>query len=303
MMDDSASVPDDPNLLDAFIREKEQRFDLKPGTEATIRWHREPGTPTEYAIVYLHGFKATHPEGDPVHKTVAGKFHYNLYLSRLEEHGISSGRPLLELSEQKLLDSAHFALEIGKRIGKKVILIGTSTGGSLALYLAARQENRKHLAALILYSPLIDFYGPQARLLRSSFFRSILNIVPGKRFSVSQPDLKIDERYIWYNNYALQGALALGQFVQNHMHRKTFERVNLPVFTGYYYKNRRYQDKVVSVRAIKRMVDQLDTNRKSLVNFPNANTHVICSNLLSGSVDAVIRESSNFISNHCQTAI
>lgn len=296
-------MPQDPILLDDYIASREQNYNLKPGTEAGILWQNKNKSPTKYSIVYLHGFKASHPEGNPVHKKIAKAFKSNLYLSRLEEHGYASGLPLINLTEEKLLKSACHAMEIGKRIGRKVILMGTSTGGSLALYLASKKEFKKDIAALVLYSPLIDFFDPFAKLLKSNLFRSLFDFIPGDKLKISKPELKTDEGYIWYDRYALRGALALGEFVNNHMHNDTFQRVNCPVFTGYYYRNKHYQDKVVSVNAIKRMHDILGTDspNRTIMNFPNANTHVICSSILSDSVHEVISKTSEFISNHCHT--
>lgn len=301
MPNDPISIPRDLDLLDDYISNREQVFDLKPGTEAEIIWHNDIKAPTEYAIVYLHGFKATHPEGNPVHKKIADAFGCNLYLSRLEDHGYASGLPLENLTEDKLLNSAFRAIEIGKRIGKKVILMGTSTGGSLALFLASKGELREDIAALVLYSPLIDFYGRPAKLLRSRLFRALMNVTPIKKLKISKPELKVDEGYIWYDKYAFGGALALGEFVCNYMTDDTFRQVNCPVFTGYYYRNKQHQDKVVSVAAIKDMFEMLDTDaqKKILMNFPGANSHVICSSLLSNSVTEVIKKTSEFISNHC----
>ncbi len=301
MINNSVSIPREPSLIDDYIFNREQACDLKPGTEAEIVWQNEDKSSTEYAIVYLHGFKASHPEGDPVHENIADTFGCNLYLSRLEGHGCASGLPLENLSEAKLLGSAYHALEVGKRIGKKVILMGTSTGGSLALFLASKKEFKEDIAALVLYSPLIDFFDPFAKLLRSKLFRSLFSVIPGRKIKISKPQLKADEGYIWYDRYAFQGALALGEFVSNHMHSDTFRQVNCPVFTGYYYRNRQNQDKVVSVAAIKYMFDMLGTEsqKKTLINFPGANTHVICSSLLSNSVAEVIRKTSEFISSHC----
>jgi hypothetical protein len=95
----------------------------------------------------------------------------------------------------------------------------------------------------------------------------------------------------------LQGALALGQFVQETMHRDTFMKVECPVFTGYYYRDPANQDKVVSVSAIKKMFRQLGTvrNKKEILGFPDAQTHVISSGLLSGSIDELEGRTSAFL--------
>lgn len=291
-------IPDRLADLDAFLSDRESAFDLKPNTEARIVWNSGPDfQKTDYAIVYLHGFRASHPEGDPVHHNVAEHFGYNLYLSRLEEHGIDSEYPLLHLTEEKLLQSARFAFHIGQQIGHKVILMGTSTGASLALWLASQSEIKDKISALILYSPLIRFYGITQQLLMNTFTRSLLDVVPGKKYLVETKGTTYAEDRIWYKKYALQGALALGAFVEHNMQNDTFANVVCPVWTGYYYKNRREQDQVVSVPSIKKMAAELGTRSElvTVTNFPEAGNHVICNSLLSQSVDDVTDNTKNFL--------
>ncbi len=291
-------IPDNPSKLDTYLAERESTYKLKEGTEAKIIWHSQDGpSQTEYAIVYLHGFRASHPEGDPVHRTIAEKFGYNLFLSRMQEHGIEAQYPLLDLTVEKLLQSARFAFEIGKRIGKKVIVMGTSTGGSLALWLASQPAFAKHISSLVLYSPLIRFHGIKEHLLTNAATRSLLQLVPGKKYLIKTKGMTYAEERIWNRNYALQGALQLGSFIQKYMNDSLFRKVDLPTFIGYYYKNRKQQDTVVSVSAIKKMAEILDsrTELAQTMNFTEAKSHVICSSLLSNAVSDVIDNTERFL--------
>ncbi|HKK45940.1 MAG TPA: hypothetical protein VJ964_10480 [Balneolaceae bacterium] len=295
-----SDIPDHPDQLDDYLAKRESAYPLKPGTAAKIIWNSESHPQkTEYSIVYLHGFRASHPEGDPAHRTIARKFGCNLFLSRLDEHGIESEYPLLDLTEEKLLQSARFALEIGKRIGKKVIIMGTSTGGSLALYLASREEFKPTITTLVLYSPLIRFHGIKEKFLMSSPGRKCLSVIPGRKHLIETSQTTYAEDRIWNKSYALGGAIALGSFVQHYMQKRLFARIKCPVFTGYYHKNSREQDTVVSVPAIRKMVKNLGSRTHSVksVNFPEAKNHVICSSLVSKSVKSVIESTEKFLKN------
>ncbi len=286
-------IPDKLSELDDYLANRESSYSLKPGTEAKIIWNSDSRPQkTEYAIVYLHGFRAYHPEGHPVHQQIAEHFGYNLFLSRMEEHGIESNYPLLELTEEKLLRSAHFAFEIGRRIGEKVIVVGTSTGGSLGLYLAAQRAYQKKLTALILYSPLIRFYGTKEKLLTYPLARSFLKVIPGKKHLI-KTKTTLEEERIWNSSYALQGALALGSFVQHYMKYDLYKNITCPVFAGYYFRNKHERDEVVSVPAIKTMISGLGTRTQfvNITNFPGARSHVICNSLVSKAVNEVIEES------------
>ncbi|SHG03708.1 Uncharacterised protein family (UPF0227) [Fodinibius roseus] len=290
-------IPPELSQLDDFLADREAAHDLKPGTEAHIRWQKgQEHHQTDYALVYLHGFRASHPEGHPVHRKIADFLGANLYLSRLQEHGIQSSDPLRNLTEEKLLASARFALAVGEKIGRKVILMGTSTGGSLSLYLAAQPAFKKNIAGMVLYSPLIRFFGMKEKLLQYGISRRILGCIPGKSHLVRTLRTTYAEDRIWYPSYALQGALELGAFVDHYMRPPHFHQIECPVFVGYFYKNRWEQDDVVSVAAIQGMIDHLKTNAQKVytANFPNAENHVICNYLVSKSVEKVIQETQIF---------
>ena len=133
------AIPPDPVLLEKYISEKEALHKLKPDNEARIVWLNDSlKHQTDYAVVYLHGFSASQEEGDPVHIEFARTFGCNLYLARLAEHGIDTVDAMINLTAEKLWNSAKEAFAIGKQLGKKVIIIATSTGGTLALKTGSR---------------------------------------------------------------------------------------------------------------------------------------------------------------------
>jgi esterase/lipase len=296
-------LPDDPVALDEWLQRQEDRIpNLKSSARASIVWaDTARKKKTEFALVYLHGFKACHPEGHPIHREVARYFGWNLYLSRLEGHGLDVKKPLAGLKPASLLRSALKSIAVGEKLGKKVILMGTSTGGSLSLYLAGNPKRNSSIKALLLYSPLIEFYSFNQWLLGNNLGRSLLSVLPGRGYMLkSEPGMTDREDEIWYPRYALQGALSLGKFVQETMKAELFARVKVPTFIGYYYKNRKEQDRVVSVDAIKNMYAQLGTShsQKLLRNYPEAGTHVISSGLLSRNIEELKNDSIRFLNRH-----
>ena len=127
-------LPYIPNQIsiDDYVSKNESNFKIKANNEAKIIWADSSHQVTEYAIVYLHGFSASQMEGDPVHRNIAKQFNCNLYLARLAEHGLTGSDAMLNLTAENLWVSAKEAYAIGKKIGKKVILMSTSTGGTLS---------------------------------------------------------------------------------------------------------------------------------------------------------------------------
>lgn len=294
-------LPKDGHHLEEIIADHEKLHEpLKKRARAQIIWHdAEKKQTTPYSIVYLHGFKASHPEGHPVHTRVAEQLGCNLYLSRLYGHGQITKKRLSDLTPENLIQSAVDALRIGQRLGDRVIIMGTSTGGALAAYLAASQSYAPSVAALVLYSPLVHFYGIRSLLLENSLSRKLLSLFPGKNFLIRQEDpFTPATKNIWYHSYHLNGALALGETVQQITRSNVLANVRCPAFLGYYYKNEKEHDRVVSTSAIKRMGQQLGTPPEDVLlkNFPEANSHVICSSLLSNAVQDVISATVSFLS-------
>src|SRR5450432_1126292 len=287
-------VPGDLAAVEHYIQQNELAHKLKPDNEARIVWADDSlKKVTDYCIVYLHGFSASQKEGDPVHRNIAAEFGCNLYLSRLAEHGIDTIEQLLNLTPDEYWESAKQALVIGKKLGRKVILMGTSTGASLALQLAA--DFPKDVTALILMSPNIAINDPFAWILNDPWGLQIARLVKHGNYIVSDDDRPQYSRY-WNRPYRLEAAVALEEYLETAMIRETFKKVEQPVLLLYYYRDKIHQDSVVKVSAMLTMFDELGTpsNLKRETALPNTGNHVIGSPIKSRDVEAVQMEVENF---------
>ncbi|MFM2139451.1 MAG: hypothetical protein RJA57_1758 [Bacteroidota bacterium] len=253
-----AALPDVPvkaDSLERYIADNEARHRIKPDNEARILWYNDTlKQPTEYAVVYLHGFSASQEEGDPVHYRFAQSFGCNLYLSRLDAHGIDTTDPLASFSADGVWRSAKEAYAIGKRLGKKVILMSTSTGGTLALKLAAEYPE---IAALILLSPNIAINDPSAWMLNNPWGLQLAQLMVGRHRTV--PDTTALYARYWNNRYATRSLVQLQELLETTMKESTFRAVTQPVLLLYYYRDEAHQDNVVKVSAMQRMFRQLGT--------------------------------------------
>ncbi|MGB3006601.1 MAG: alpha/beta hydrolase [Chitinophagaceae bacterium] len=286
-------IPAESIALENYIKTNESRHKLKTDNEARILWFNDSlKQKTEYAIVYLHGFSASQEEGDPIHYEFAQKFGCNLYLSRLDAHGIDTTEPLGNFTAEGLWNSAKEAYAIGKQLGKKVILLSTSTGGTLALKLCAEYPE---IAANIMLSPNIAINDANAWLLNNHWGLQIAHLVSGKHRTVS--DTTAIYAQYWNNWYATRSLVQLEEFLETTMKESTFKKVTQPVLLLYYFKDEEHQDPVVKVTAMKRMFRQLETpeNLKRQVAIPNAGDHVLGSYIKSKDLQTVEEECEKFV--------
>ena len=290
-------VPADPAALETFIRDGEAQHRLKPDNEARIVWADSSRKKTPYAIVYLHGFSASQGEGDPVHRYIARRYGCNLFLSRLAEHGIDTSDAMVNLTADNYWSSGQRALAIGKQLGDKVILVGTSTGGTLALQLAAAYPDQ--VAALVLMSPNIAINDPNAWLLNDHWGLQIAHLVTGSDYIISKEDYGPIWRQYWYPKYRSEAAVALEELLETTMNPTTFGKVKQPVGLFYYYKDTVHQDSTVKVSAELSMFDELGTPDalKYKEAIPEAGTHVIGSSLRSHDVGSVKKGIVHFLTD------
>ncbi len=288
------NVPAISEGLEASINQQESQHKIKPDNEARIVWANDSAKQkTEYAIVYLHGFSACQEEGNPVHRTIAKEFGCNLYLSRLSEHGIDTTDALYNMTAESLWESAKQAYAIGKQLGNKVILMGTSTGGTLALQLAAAYPE---IAALVLYSPNIAINDPNAWLLNDPWGLQIARLVKGSKLNTAGKDTKEYKQY-WNKQYRLEATVQLEEMLETTMNNNTFAAVKQPTLILYYYKDEQHQDPVVKVSAMKKMMAALGTpaEQERMVAIPEAGSHVLASPIQSKDIISVEKETGDFL--------
>ena len=139
--------------------------DIVPGVEKRVIWAEgayERRTP--YSVVYLHGFSASSEEIRPVPDQVAEALGANLYYTRLTGHG-RDGDAMGEASVAAWMADTAEALAAGRAIGEKVIVISTSTGGTLATAAAVDPVLAENVAAMVFVSPNFKLADPAGVML------------------------------------------------------------------------------------------------------------------------------------------
>ncbi len=200
------------NDLDAYLAREEARFhDITPGTEKRIVWAGAKGAKTPFAVVYLHGYSATSEEIRPVPDEVARALGANLFFTRFTGHG-RPGAALATATTGDWLNDTAEALAIGKRIGERVIVISTSTGGTLAALAADDPRLAPEIDGIVFISPNFGLHNPLAFLLNWPFVRIWGPWVGGATQSFT-PVNEANARY-WTTRYPTVATVPLAALVR-----------------------------------------------------------------------------------------
>lgn len=291
-------VPDSLRDVEAYVASREAKTAyIKPDNEARIIWADSIPTKTTYCLLYLPGYSGTFYEAEPLHKTIATENGWNLYLPRMQSHGVQPQEPFLDISAENYIQSAREALAVASQLADSVIIMSTSTGGTLSLILTA--EGYTQIAGLIMYSPNVAIYSGAAKLLDKPWGLQIARMVYGSKYH----EWKVEEQFVkdyWTTKYRLEGLVQLQALLTETMTDETFEKVSVPVFIGYYYKDENNQDNTVSVAAMKHMYNTINTPKtlKEQHAFADANAHVIANQKISGAYSEVKQFTRAFIVKH-----
>lgn len=281
--------------VESFLSAKESILNIKPDNESRIVWVNDSvKNKTQGCLLYLHGFSASWFEGDPVHIDFAKRYGMNLYLPLLASHGLDTSEALLDMTPERLYESAKEALVVAHSLGEKVYLMGTSTGATLALKLAA--EYPSLVDGLFLFSPNIAINNPAAFLLSKPWGLQIIRKVYKGNYRVTNEDFASTDCKYWNCKYRLEAVVYLQQLVEAIANKETFQKVNKPLFLAYYYKDQENQDEVVKVDAMQEMFQQVSTPEilKQEIALPEAGTHPIASKLFSGAWQQLEKETYRF---------
>jgi esterase/lipase len=283
---DIAETTDVPGWVQWSLKDKK----VRPGNESKLFWADSVNRPTKYVLLYLHGFSASPEEGAPIHLDFAKKHGMNMYAPVLYGHGLVEDEPMIDFTGEGYINSAKEALEVAKLMGDSVIIMATSTGCTAALFLASEPSNGVH--SLLCYSPNIRVFDPRASLLTGPWGLQISRLVKGGNYNIWEAPAGAGD--YWHLKYRLEAVVEMQRLLEGTMTKETFENVACPTFIGYYYKNEKEQDDVVSVPRILEMYDQLGSRAKRKVALPNVGKHALASRFFSSDLESVERETSLF---------
>ncbi len=216
--------------IDEWLEEQEEEFPgITPGTEKQVTWAGAKGAKTQIAVVYLHGFSGSSIDLKPVPNNVAEALGANLFKTRLAGHGLDGAALGAATPESWIQDTAE-ALAIGKRLGDKVLVIGTSTGGTLATIAAADPVLSNDIAGIVLVSPNFRMKPMRARVFDLGFAPIWAPWFTGPEYSRA-PTSEAHATY-WTNTYPISGLFHVAALLRA-AQKLDLSQVDVPLLVMY----------------------------------------------------------------------
>lgn len=198
--------------VDAYFAASEAVFsDITPGVRKQVIWADAPETKTEWSVLYLHGFSASAQEIRPVPDQVAAALGANLILTRLAGHG-RSGDAMAEGSVGAWMHDVAEGVAIARQTGERVLIISTSTGGTLAAAAAMDDGLMQDVAGIVMISPNFGINNPLAPLLTWPAARHWLPVLAGDRRSFEP--LNADQATYWTTEYPSVATMPMGALIK-----------------------------------------------------------------------------------------
>ena len=271
---DSPALPDN---LEQYLAKREAvaaaAYPLISGTEKRIRWH-DGVARTEFAIVNLHGFSGSRQGIAPLVDRLADDLGANVFETRLAGHGRSEGAMQGIKAEDWLADGAE-ALAIGRRLGQRLIIIGTSTGATLAIAMT-QSPAFADVDTLVLISPNFAPADPKSSWITRPGGPLFLRAAVGETRSW-QPHNEQQGRY-WSTSYPSAIVVEVMRLVDraHSMLPLDIEASVLTLLSP--------DDQVVSPQATLAAMQQINATRKEIVevlDVGDPSQHVLAGDILS----------------------
>ncbi|WP_167647556.1 serine aminopeptidase domain-containing protein [Mameliella alba] len=213
----------DGGVNDWLARSEAKVPNLRPGAQKQVIWAGAPEVQTDWALVYVHGFSAAPQEIRPVPDMVAQGLGANLVFTRLKGHG-RDGPAMAEATVEGWMEDMAEALAIGHRIGRRVLLMGCSTGATLAT-LALHEAMGAKVTGVILVSPNYKLADPKSALITWPGARWWVPWLAGREIGF-EPRGETHGQY-WTSRYPSLAVLPMGAAVRE-VHRRRHRDLSVP---------------------------------------------------------------------------
>jgi len=203
--------PQEITQLDAWVAKSESAWkDIRPGNQKGIVWNSPAKERTPWAVVYVHGFSASRLETAPLTEQVAKALGANVVYTRLTGHG-RTGDAMAEASPQEWMADTLEAVQLGRTVGERVLVISCSTGSTLATWLGTRPEGQQ-VAAQVFVSPNFGPKDKRSEIINGPWGHQIAYLLQGDYRG--EPSADPAEAAAWTNRYPTSALFPLMALVK-----------------------------------------------------------------------------------------
>lgn len=197
--------------VDSYLATAEAQFDdILDDVHKRVLWGDQPEQQTDWAVVYVHGFSATSAEVRPLPDLVAQGLGANLVFTRLTGHGRSDEAMAQAQVGDWMADLAE-AIAIAQRIGRRVLVMGTSTGATLTT-LALCEDMGQGVDRVAFVSPNFAIQDRAAVLLTWPGARWWGPVLAGRTREWEARNA--DHHYYWHTSYPMVSLLPMAAAVK-----------------------------------------------------------------------------------------
>ena len=270
-----------PNLIgsniDQYLKEIEGQFlDIKEGVKKKVIWAGEINKKTPISIVYIHGFTASSEEVRPLPDKIADDLNANLFFTRLTGHG-RNPTAMETCSIPNWMKDLHEAIEIGSRIGEKVILMSSSTGGTISVTSALDKEISQKILGYIFMSPNFGINNKFANMISWPLSEYWLKLILGKNIK-HNPRNDLNKKF-WTMSYPTNALIPMGKLIKE-VNKYDYSTVDKPAL--FYFS---MEDKVVDPNKIKKFISnwggKITTKIVRLSSKDDKFSHVLAGDIIS----------------------
>ncbi len=261
---------------------------LIPGTEERVV-ERADGASDEWVVIALHGFSATRQETAPLAESVAASLDASLIEARLTGHGHSVD-PLHGVTAEHWLADAQRIMTTAAALGEKLVVIGTSTGATLAAAVLD-QAFADRIDTLVMISPNFEPRDWRAKWLTRPAGPLLARLLVGDT-RCWEPRNELQARF-WSTCYPMAATIEVMRLVDR-ANRLLPGAINQRLLM-FYSRN----DEVVSPDAAMTVYQATEAPAKQAIEVSNAGDashHVLAGDIMSpGTTDEVAAAIVEFI--------
>ena len=232
--------------IDAWLAAREAEVpNLRDGCSKSIVWAGKAGVQTDIAVLYIHGFSATGHELRPLPDLVAMGLNANLHFTRLTGHG-QDGAAMGDATFAAWRADVDEALMVANTIGKRVLVIGCSTGCTLAVDALVRGAQ---ISGLVCISPNFGLFNKVAQLLLDLPLAKYWGPLVAGRTRSFDP-INDGHAAYWTTHYPTRAVFPMGEAVRA-VRRADLSQVRTPAMFAF-----NISDQVVSAAATQNVIDR-----------------------------------------------